>query len=375
MVGRNNPCPCGSGKKYKRCCAGKSEVPIEELVSDELNRILLGVYENALDPADLAAFNSHRRHWVGKLGNLWDNKSIQRVVSEYFLFVMKEQLWTSHLVRTLNTPVRTTTRSIVEMWQSPIVLFGNVTSVENGFVEVQEILGDKTYFLTHENGMTVEKDFTVFGVVLADPRNHPNGVYVISTLMFVKDGNGSFRSEVSALAKSSGFENTNDFYKEHMADVYRILLGEEKASAEIEELIDERLAENQQETASILVEEKASTEELLDESLTKNQQEAITILEEKLEELGANTKSKEQLINIGEMYFLKTQPNFRKPSILSAAVLTVAVELDMVAFEMTNAEIAKQFDVSTSSVKNHADKIQEFVLQMSSEANQEAVLS
>ena len=22
---RNKPCPCGSGKKYKRCCAGKAE--------------------------------------------------------------------------------------------------------------------------------------------------------------------------------------------------------------------------------------------------------------------------------------------------------------------------------------------------------------
>ncbi len=23
-VGRNDPCPCGSGKKYKKCCAQKS---------------------------------------------------------------------------------------------------------------------------------------------------------------------------------------------------------------------------------------------------------------------------------------------------------------------------------------------------------------
>jgi len=22
-VGRNEPCPCGSGKKYKKCCLGK----------------------------------------------------------------------------------------------------------------------------------------------------------------------------------------------------------------------------------------------------------------------------------------------------------------------------------------------------------------
>lgn len=23
-IGRNNPCPCGSGKKYKQCCLNKS---------------------------------------------------------------------------------------------------------------------------------------------------------------------------------------------------------------------------------------------------------------------------------------------------------------------------------------------------------------
>jgi uncharacterized protein len=23
-IGRNDPCPCGSGRKYKQCCAGKS---------------------------------------------------------------------------------------------------------------------------------------------------------------------------------------------------------------------------------------------------------------------------------------------------------------------------------------------------------------
>ncbi|MEW5760915.1 MAG: SEC-C metal-binding domain-containing protein, partial [Candidatus Thermoplasmatota archaeon] len=22
-IGRNEPCPCGSGKKYKKCCLGK----------------------------------------------------------------------------------------------------------------------------------------------------------------------------------------------------------------------------------------------------------------------------------------------------------------------------------------------------------------
>ncbi|HHX32016.1 MAG TPA: SEC-C domain-containing protein, partial [Bacteroidales bacterium] len=25
-IGRNDPCPCGSGKKYKKCCLGKDEM-------------------------------------------------------------------------------------------------------------------------------------------------------------------------------------------------------------------------------------------------------------------------------------------------------------------------------------------------------------
>jgi hypothetical protein len=29
-VGRNDPCPCGSGKKYKHCCYGKDSVKHDE---------------------------------------------------------------------------------------------------------------------------------------------------------------------------------------------------------------------------------------------------------------------------------------------------------------------------------------------------------
>jgi hypothetical protein len=29
-VGRNDPCPCGSGKKYKRCCLGSEADPAQQ---------------------------------------------------------------------------------------------------------------------------------------------------------------------------------------------------------------------------------------------------------------------------------------------------------------------------------------------------------
>ena len=41
-IGRNDPCPCGSGIKFKKCCAGKDE-PGEQVggigaIMDELRK-------------------------------------------------------------------------------------------------------------------------------------------------------------------------------------------------------------------------------------------------------------------------------------------------------------------------------------------------
>ena len=40
MVGRNDPCPCGSGKKYKKCCERKDAVTVEDLLTDEMEHLL-----------------------------------------------------------------------------------------------------------------------------------------------------------------------------------------------------------------------------------------------------------------------------------------------------------------------------------------------
>src|SRR5690606_20413740 len=44
QVGRNDPCPCGSGKKYKKCCMLKNAVSITALLEKDAaalhNRII-----------------------------------------------------------------------------------------------------------------------------------------------------------------------------------------------------------------------------------------------------------------------------------------------------------------------------------------------
>lgn len=63
-IGRNDPCPCGSGIKYKKCCAGKQQAGEQPAdvgeVTGELRELLQGQSFGSLDEAN-AFLNRHMR--------------------------------------------------------------------------------------------------------------------------------------------------------------------------------------------------------------------------------------------------------------------------------------------------------------------------
>lgn len=66
-VGRNDPCPCGSGRKYKKCCAGKAQAaPLERSLVEQFHdlgdrspRVRQQLFES-MRPADLERLDAHR---------------------------------------------------------------------------------------------------------------------------------------------------------------------------------------------------------------------------------------------------------------------------------------------------------------------------
>jgi tetratricopeptide (TPR) repeat protein len=64
-VGRNDPCPCGSGKKYKRCCLEKDEAAARALAAatpppsivEEIGHKLAAAYEDELTTASNAVID------------------------------------------------------------------------------------------------------------------------------------------------------------------------------------------------------------------------------------------------------------------------------------------------------------------------------
>jgi hypothetical protein len=48
-VGMNESCPCGSGKKYKKCCGAKEAVSITHVIEGEIDDLQKRLIHFALD--------------------------------------------------------------------------------------------------------------------------------------------------------------------------------------------------------------------------------------------------------------------------------------------------------------------------------------
>jgi len=107
-IGRNAPCPCGSGKKYKKCClplhreADKERARLhaepasmQEFYdeADELDRLSNSVVdlidEGRLDEAEHTCEQLRRRFpdqidWIERLAHVYEAKGEHKIAADYY---------------------------------------------------------------------------------------------------------------------------------------------------------------------------------------------------------------------------------------------------------------------------------------------------
>jgi hypothetical protein len=62
-LGRNDPCPCGSGKKYKQCCLGKDEEKARAARAKAAAEAPVAAEEEGAAPAPRAPKHQTRQPW------------------------------------------------------------------------------------------------------------------------------------------------------------------------------------------------------------------------------------------------------------------------------------------------------------------------
>jgi tetratricopeptide (TPR) repeat protein len=108
-LGRNGPCPCGSGKKYKKCCLKKDEAAADArsateqippsgpyapmLAEDDLDELSNGVLdlidEGRLDAAEARARDLLERYpdvidGLARLGAVYEARGDTRAAAKYY---------------------------------------------------------------------------------------------------------------------------------------------------------------------------------------------------------------------------------------------------------------------------------------------------
>lgn len=118
-ISRNDPCPCGSGEKYKKCCLGNEQTPAPPEVLEDvfagLRQALEGKEFNSIEEANVFLANNVRQQSQDRLNDFDGLSSEQMHRFLHFPFDSDELIiFPAHLVKEPEAPILTLFRLCAE---------------------------------------------------------------------------------------------------------------------------------------------------------------------------------------------------------------------------------------------------------------------
>ena len=319
MVGRNDPCPCGSGKKYKKCCERKDAVTVEDLLTDEMEHILQTFYDIHPQRPEIPAFVEFAKTWKSSLNSYLPQEMIETIALDEFFFHQRTDIWADYLEKQKKKQVRPSILELLNRWSEPRVFVGEVTAVGNTYLTVKSIVGDETIELWKESDKPIPIGVHLYCFILSDGTAEGNYLAVSSLIFFPTDYSEAIQKFAEALAdsdKSSLKGSTMKFW---------IALGESGYNGD---------------------------------EFTEFESGVIQSAEEFLQKHDRESK---ELLEVLEDFLVDEQPKARKKLAVAAGAIRYGQENGLIEpLNMTLKEIAEAFDVSTSSMSKYAKDLTDY---------------
>ncbi|GLC86906.1 SEC-C domain-containing protein [Lysinibacillus piscis] len=323
MVKRNDPCLCGSGKKYKKCCEGKQQVTVETVATDELERVLQTFYAEYPERKDIHAYFEHVGTWKPKLEQALQKELVEAIALDDFFFHQEPTIWKGYLKRTKKKMVRPSTVNILESWSQPTLFIGSVTAVEEKYFKATHALTNEDIYIRRENDKPIPEGMYVFAFTLPDGTNQTAHSLAVSTLIFFPPNYASIFEDMKVRFEASS-KKLASFLKEQHLFFWESLVqagyqGEEFTNFESNVLaqVKDFLEQNERETAPIL--------ELLED------------------------------------YLIEGQPAARKEAAIAAGAIRYGQEKGLFeSLSLTAKEIAATFDISASSLTKYYQDLSQY---------------
>jgi len=324
MVKRNDPCPCGSGKKYKKCCEGKQQVTVETVQIEELERVLQTFYLEYPERKDVRAYIEHVATWQPKLESVLQRELIEAIALDDFFFHQEPSIWKSYLKKTKKKAVRPSTVKVLEEWSQPTLFIGTVSVVEEKYFKASHLLTNEELYIRRENDKPIPEGMHVFAFILPDGTKTSTHYLAVSTLIFFPEDHLKVFEEFKKNFEASD-KKVGAFLKEEHLTFWEFLVSNGYKG----------------------------------EEFTNFESTVLTQVKDFLEQ---NDRETAPMLELLEDYLIEGQPTARKEAAIAAGAIRYGQEKELFeSLSMTVKEIAATFDISASSLTKYYQDLNSYV--------------
>ncbi|MDW0114722.1 SEC-C domain-containing protein [Sporosarcina saromensis] len=317
MVGRNDKCPCGSGKKYKKCCESKEAVSVAEVTSEELERVLQSFYDEYPERKDIREYLNLANEWKQNLQQNFSEEMIEAIVLDEFFFHHREDIWQGYLEKQKKKLIRPVVLKVIDQWTSPQAIIGEVLGVDEEYLTVKIILTDEVIQLRREVDKPVPVGVHLYCFILPDGTENENHFLAVSSLIFFPIDHQQVFTEFIKLFEKTDGQTTEQFMKEQGMSFWKMLANDNYDGSEFTNF-------------------EAGVLQSIMAFLDKHEQES------------------DKLLEIVEDFLVEQQPNARKEVAIAAGAIRFGQEKGLFdSIQMTVKEIAESFEVSPSSMNKY----------------------
>lgn len=321
MVGRNDPCPCGSGKKYKKCHGKQQTVSINDMVNDELFKVRQQFFSDNPNQEQLPAFRELQQQWQPRLMQSMAENDAQAFVIENFLFMQKPELWADFLTKQVEAAQRPTTKEVLENWKNVKVFLGQFVAGNETSAQFKDAFTGEVFKMTDQPPTDMQDNQGLLAILLPDARIGEEGALFLNGYLTVV---GEFTPFFEGLKAQMASENATDgpaYLHDNYLAVVEMIVKYSTGS------VDESL------------------------ELSPEHQSVINELNKHIDGADFDAETVDNVTSILNSYLVSQQPTVQKPEALVAGYWRFLQDHELIKGPMlAPKDLSEKFGVSSSTI-------------------------
>ncbi|MCM3691746.1 SEC-C metal-binding domain-containing protein [Neobacillus niacini] len=322
-IGRNEPCPCGSGKKYKKCCGVREAVSITHVIESEIDDLQKKLLHFALNYYENEIFDGFEEYQ--------DYFDIEEDERQFYEFVYTiwfslfntledgETILEHFITAEVGKIKRPKLKQILQSWTEARTIAGEIVSVEdNSLIVADGFTAEKYEVILINKQKAFEAGSFFIGILLPFDQKY---VFFPAPFDLPELPVNQAKDFIETKSRDAGYHSPQEFLIEYFMEIMKDL-------TRIGGMVDIDSMEWQKPVYK----------------------EVAELLKRKLESLDEMPSTVDIGIILWFKFCEKKQKNIRKPNLYAASMHYLLTLFNHMVSPLTQKETAKLYDVAVGSL-------------------------